>query len=183
LTVGNAAAQRTERPAIAATQQAAQTLRNAAASSPRVTVDFRDDLLTVKARGAALGEVLAAITRSIGVAFHVNGDAGERLSIDIGPRPTKEVISRLLDRTCCGYAFVDAARGTGRPRLAEVFLVKQGTGEGSGRVSTPVALSPSVIPVSATSVEPSLPDSAALQKQRAVDTLFDACRDQACDTS
>jgi hypothetical protein len=179
----NAAAQRTERPAVAVTQ-APQTLRNATPPSPPVVVDFRDDLLTVKAHGAPLGEVLAAITRSVGVVFYVSGDAGESLSIDVGPRPTKEVISRLLDRACCGYAFVDAARGAGRPRLAEVFLVKQGTGDGSGRVSARRELAPSVNSAPATIVEPSSrPDEAALQEQRAVDTLFDACRIQGCDTS
>jgi hypothetical protein len=180
---GDAAAQRTERPAIAV--MPAQTLREAPPALPLVMVAFRGGLLTVKAHDAPLREVLAAITRSVGVRFAFSGDAAEPLSIDLGPRPAGEVISRLLDRSSYGYAFVEAARGAGRSGPAQVFLIKQAAaGDVSGqaaarRISAPPAMSAPAKPVE----QPLPPDEAALRQQRAVDALFDACKIQGCDTS
>jgi hypothetical protein len=154
---------------------------------PHVTVAFRGGLLTVKASGAPLREILSEITRSVGVTFAFSGDAGEQISVDLGPRPVKEVISGLLDRASYGHAFIESAGAAGQSRLERVFLVKQGTTvDGSGQVAAKVVLALPTASVLARPVEqPSPPDEAAMQQQRAVDTLFDACKaqSQGCDTS
>ena len=149
-------------------------------------VTFRGGLLTVNAHGAPLREILAAITRSVGVTFAVSGDAGEKLSVDLGPLPPGEVVARLLDRTSYGYALVDPARSAARSGPARAFLVKQGvSGDGTGQAGP--AQTVLVLPAMsarATPVGPvSPPDEAALQRQRATDALFDACKSQGCDTS
>jgi hypothetical protein len=175
---GSAVLQPTERPAVAVMETPAP--REAPLAPPTVMVKYRGGLLTVKAHGAPLGEILAEISRSVGVTFDLSGDAAERLSIDLGPRSVQEVISGLLDRTSYGYAFVDSLRIAGSSRPARVFLLKeQTTGDVSGQAGVAMALPATPAPIE----QPSPPDEAALQQQRAADGLFDACKVQGCDTS
>jgi hypothetical protein len=144
---------------------------------------FEGGLLSVRTRRTPLKEVLAAITRATGLTFVLDGDADEQLSIDLGPRPVREVVSELLDQASYGYAFVDPARGTGGAEPLRVFLIKQ---RSSGDASGSKAASQQVPGLSApgpTAAPPSPPDEAALQQQRAVDALFDACKEKGCDTS
>jgi hypothetical protein len=85
----------------------------------------------------------------------------------------------LLDQASYGHAFVDSAGDAGYSRLARVLLVKQGTtANGRGQATTKVVFAKPVD-------QPSPPDEEAMQQQRAVDALFDACKaqSQACDTS
>jgi len=178
---GSAAPQQSPRPEVAATP--APTLDRALPAAPQVTVALRGGLLTVKAYRAPLKEILSEITRRVGVTFALGDEAGEPISVELGPRPVREVISGLLDQASYGHAFVDSAGDAGSARLDRVFLVKQGaTVDRSGQVQ--LALPATSVPAKPTE-QSSPPDEAAMHEQRAVDALFDACKaqSQGCDTS
>jgi hypothetical protein len=145
------------------------------AAAPRIGLDFRDGRLAVAVRDAPLRDVLAAITRSAGVAFVDAEDAGERLSIEAGPAPVRQVLSALLERAHYGYAFVDDARLGHDGAPARVILLRQDL------AARPAAPRPAA-PVPALQAEAPL-DPAAQQQRRVVDTMLQACHDQGCDSS
>lgn len=159
--------------------------RESRPSPAPVTVAFENGLLSIEADGASLKDVLAVIARSTGVAFASSGDMDESLSIGLGPRPLKEAISELLSHTSYGYAFVDWAGHAGRVGLSSVLLIQRAnTGSAPGRLAVQPAWDPAAPSAPGQGAQrPPPPDEAALQQQRAVDALFNACKGQACDSS
>jgi hypothetical protein len=153
---------------------------------PNLVVQVQDGLLTVRTHGAPLSEVLAAITKSAGVTFAPEGDRGEKVWLDLGPRSVREVVSGLLERSSYGYAFVDSPGTADRAATMQVFLIKRGSASDlPGPTSVkPVSEAVSVWPLPSQIDEHSPPpNESALQQQRTVDAMFAACKAQACDSS
>ena len=150
------------------------------ADAAHMHIDFRSGLLTVKADGVPLSEVLAAIADSAGVRFTPYAGVTDLISLDAGPGPLRTVIAQVLDRSGYGYAYLDSGPAREGTLRAHVFLFKRGeAGAATATQRSPMPSSNVTEPAFAT---PAARD-AALQQQRAVDALFDACKAQACDTS
>jgi hypothetical protein len=186
---GAAAETAPRRPALVAdpdgTSARSRMPQRALPEAPKVAVAFHRGLLTVNASNARLSEVLEAITRVVGVTFAWGSPGDDRVTVDLGPLPTQEVMAGLLERTSYGYAVVGASRGSQGAAPVRVFLLKQTR---TVQAAAPVTAGPvgetaaaSLLPKPVEMAPP--PDEAAMQEQRATDALFDACKAQGCDTS
>jgi len=151
-----------------------------AATRP-LTVTFDAGLLAIRADAAPLDEILAAVTRSVGVTFVGADAAREAVSIDAGPAPVRQVLSALLSGANYGYAFVNdpgrtAGAGPGRVLLLKRLEAPQPPAAGRLGLRSQLPTPPSqAMPVSA--------DAPGVRQQQVLDELLSACKEQGCDTS
>ena len=144
-----------------------------------VTVSFERGMLAIRARAAPLDEILAAVTRSVGVRFVGADDAREAVSIDAGPGPVAQVLSALLAGANYGFAFVDDGDAAAPVRPARVILLKQSA------TPQPTLAAPRrpPIPMPKDQAMPASADAPGVRQQQVLDELLDACKQQGCDTS
>jgi hypothetical protein len=147
-----------------------------------MTVTFDRGLLGIRAEGAPLHEILAAVTGSVGVTFVGADDAREPVSVNAGPGPVRQVISALLAGASYGYAFVNepgqgAGSGPGR-----VILLKQ-VGMLQQPAAAPAAPRRPPVPVPGDQAMPASLDAPGVRQQKVLDELLEACKQQGCDTS
>lgn len=146
-----------------------------------MTVTFDGGLLGIRAAGAPLDEILAAVTRSVGVTFVGADDAREPVSVNAGPGPVRQVISALLAGTNYGYAFLNEPGQGGGSGPGRVILLKQAgmlqPGAGLAAPRRPP------VPVPQDQALPASLDAPGVRQQQVLDEVLSACKEQGCDTS
>lgn len=141
-----------------------------------VTVTFEHGLLGIRAEGAPLADVLAAVTRSVGITFVGAADAREPMSVSAGPGPIPQVLSALLAGANYGYAFLSDP-GPGR-----VILLKQ-AGTLQQPLVSPAASRRPPVPIPQDQAMPASVDAPGVRQQQVLDGILAACKEQGCDTS
>jgi hypothetical protein len=147
-----------------------------------VTVTFDGGLLGIRAEGAPLAEILAAVTRSVGITFVGAADGREPVSVNAGPGPIPQVLSVLLAGANYGYAFLSDPGQAGRAGPGRVILLKQaGTLQQPGAALAAPRRPP--VPVPQDQARPAPADAPGVRQQQVLDELLSACKEQGCDTS
>jgi hypothetical protein len=83
--------------------------------SGKAIVTFTNGMLTVKARGARLSDVLRTACGLIGADFSAPTDADQQVSRIIGPAPAAEVLTGLLRNAGLNYAMSRSANDSNLP--------------------------------------------------------------------
>ena len=143
---------------------------------PSVTVSVRGKLVSLTANRAPLRDVLARIASATGTTFS-GGDTDEPVTLRAGPLAVRELVAEVLAGTSYGYAYLDGVGAHRGAVPARVILIPKG---GEAGVSSPIPqFGAAARPRSAEA--PSDPE--ALSQQRTVESLLEACKSQACDSS
>jgi hypothetical protein len=147
-----------------------------------VTVTFEHGLLGIRAEGAPLADVLAAVTRSVGITFVGAADAREPMSVSAGPGPIPQVLSALLAGANYGYAFLSDPGQAGKAGPGRVILLKQ-AGTLQQPLVSPAASRRPPVPIPQDQAMPASVDAPGVRQQQVLDGLLAACKEQGCDTS
>ena len=163
-------------PRVAPAVQAPPDRERASDEAPSVVVAVRGTLVSLTANKAPLRDVLAHIARATGTTFS-GGDTEDPVTMKAGPLPIRELIADVLARTSYGYAYLDGVGANSGTVHARVILIPKGADAG---VRPP-------IPQFGAAARPTpaevVPDPEALRQQRTAESLLEACKSQACDSS
>ena len=163
-------------PRAASAVEASSESKRASAEAPNVTVTVRGTLVSLTANKASLRDVLAHIAQVTGTTFS-GGDTDDPVTLKAGPLPVRELIEEVLARTSYGYAYLDGVGANSGTVHARVILIAKGA-DGGVRPPMPqfgAAARPTPAEVA--------PDPEALRQQRTAESLLEACKSQACDSS
>ena len=107
-------------------------------------VQYRDGLLTVSANNSTLSDVLNAIRAQSGATMTLppNG-LGDRLFVQVGPAPPRDVLSRLLAGTNFDYVLVGSPQD---PDALKQVIVTARSPEGAAQNNPPGGYQPSRLP-------------------------------------
>jgi hypothetical protein len=76
----------------------------AMATRPQVT--FQNGLLGIRAENSTMADVLRAVQRATGASIDFPGFASERVNVDLGPGPLRDIVMSLLDGSRYDYILV-----------------------------------------------------------------------------
>jgi hypothetical protein len=147
-------------------------------------VSYRQGYLAIKTRGATLRDVLSAVTQATGVTFAGDDDTRQSVALTVGPAPLQQAIADLIHLFGYGYASIGTDPGNEGSAPLRVYLLPQGAGD--RRLQTPTASGLPMAapdPASKSEAQPAGPDAAAIQQNRFIEQLMEACKQQECDAS
>jgi hypothetical protein len=138
----------------------ASALAAAQPQAPGLQVDFRDGLLKIMAEKATLAEVLYQVQRATGADIPIpSGAEQERVVVNAGPGPAKDVIAAVLDGTPFNFVVVGSEKDPGG--LRSVILTPKIGGDIPQAAPPPVETAapipdvpPSDVPVEDTTQQP-----------------------------
>ena len=120
--------------------------------APRVT--FNNGMLTVVAENSRLGDVLQAIRARTGAAMDVAaGAAGERVVVQLGPAPPRQVLVSLLNASRLNYAIVGSDTNPDAIQRVLVTPAVAGNGEGAPANTAAAAEEPAQQPAEEVNTE------------------------------
>jgi hypothetical protein len=105
------------------------TLEQKPASAPQVS--FHNGQLTIIASNSTLGDILRAVRAQTGASVEIPGNAAERVVVQLGPGPARDVLAALLNGSHFNYVMLGSATD---PTVVERIILtsKAGTGPGEG---------------------------------------------------
>lgn len=131
--------------------------------SGKAIVTFNNGMLTVKARGARLSDVLRTACGLIGADFSALADFDQQVSRIIGPAPAADVLKGLLRNAGLNYAMSGSASDSNLPTS---LMILSG---GHEPPASPVATEPRM----AAAAAPELPNLTAANTQAVEDNSAD----------
>jgi len=116
---------------------AALPLEQMPASPPQVT--FQNGMLTISAHNSTLGDILRAVHARTGADVDVPPNATERVVVELGPGPARDILASLLNGSHFNYVMLGSA--TNPHALDRVILTAKGATSPSD-TNRPAAFTP-----------------------------------------
>jgi hypothetical protein len=98
-------------PADTSGESAAQAM----ATRPQVT--FQNGLLGILAENSTMGDVLRAVQRATGASIDFPGFASERVNVNLGPGPLRDIVTSLLDGSRYDYILLASQQSNSIERI------------------------------------------------------------------
>ena len=111
------------------------TLAQKPAVPPQVSYENRQ--LTIHAENSTIGDVLRAVRNKTGAVVEFPANATQRIVIDVGPGPAREVLASLLDGSDFNYVILGAAGDAGGIQRVIVTPKQPGGTADVAQTSTP----------------------------------------------
>jgi len=151
------------------------------ASVPRVAFD--NGLLSIRAEDCVLGDVLKAVEAATGVAIDSASSPSERVSVDIGPGKTLDVLASLLNASSYDYYILLGPQQQGNS-VSRITL----TPRGGGQAPMPNGTSELAMRLQGETkgdlaLDPKRLQEVQREQQRQFEQRFGACIAQGCDQS
>jgi hypothetical protein len=101
------------------------TLEQMPASVPQVT--FHNGQLTIIATNSTLGDILRAVRAETGASVEIPGNAMERVAVQLGPGPARDVLATLLNGSHFNYVMLGSPTD---PTVVDKIILTSKAGPG-----------------------------------------------------
>lgn len=103
------------------------------ATAPQVS--YQNGLLTIVAHNSTLADILREVHKRTGAVIETSTGGNERVAVQLGPGPARDVMASLLNGTNFNYMVVGTASDPNA--LAQVILLPKGAAPAGARPATP----------------------------------------------
>ena len=103
------------------------------ATAPQVS--YQNGLLTIVAHNSTLADILREVHKRTGAVIETSTSSNERVAVQLGPGPARDVIASLLNGTSFNYMVVGTVSDPNA--LAQVILLPKGAAPAGARPATP----------------------------------------------
>jgi len=115
---------------IAPVDTSGESAAQAMATRPQVT--FQNGLLRIRVENSTMGDVLRAVQRATGASIDFPGFASERVNVNLGPGPLRDIVTSLLDGSRYDYILLASRQSNSIERI--LLTMRR---DGSAPSSTP----------------------------------------------
>jgi hypothetical protein len=183
----------TPMPAQAKVTQAAVTFQTAPvdtsgesgtqAMATRPQVRFQNGLLEIRAQNSSMGDVVRAVQRATGASIDFPGFASERVNVNLGPGPLRDIVMSLLDGSRYDYILVASQQPNSIERM--VLTMRRDAGRPSPASNTADGGQQPTIQQQTEAPQPPMRNMKQIveQQQLQFEKQFGACIIQGCDAS
>ena len=99
---------------------------DAQAIDTRPQVTFQNGLLGIRAENSTMGDVLRTVQRATGASIDFPGFASERVNVNLGPGPLRDIVMSLLDGSRYDYILLASQQSNAIERI--VLTMRRGSG-------------------------------------------------------
>jgi hypothetical protein len=99
---------------------------DAQAMATRPQVTFQNGLLGIRAENSTMADVLRAVQRATGTSIDFPGFASERVNVNLGPGPLRDIVMSLLDGSRYDYILVASQQPNSIEQI--VLTMRRGSG-------------------------------------------------------
>lgn len=155
----------------------------AQAMATRPQVRFQNGLLEIRAQNSSMGDVLRAVQRATGASIDFPGFASERVSVNLGPGPLRDIVMSLLDGSRYDYILVASQQPNSIERI--VLTMRRDSGRPSPASNTADGGQQPTIQQQTEAPQPPMRNMKQIveQQQLQFEKQFGACIIQGCDAS
>jgi hypothetical protein len=155
----------------------------AQAMATRPQVRFQNGLLEIRAQNSSMGDVLRAVQRATDASIDFPGFASERVSVNLGPGPLRDIVMSLLDGSRYDYILVASQQPNSIERI--VLTMRRDSGRPSPASNTADGGQQPTIQQQTEAPQTPMRNMKQIveQQQLQFEKQFGACIIQGCDAS
>ena len=155
----------------------------AQAMDTRPQVTFQNGLLGIRAENSSMADVLRAVQRATGASIDFPGFASERVNVNLGPGPLRDIVMSLLDGSRYDYILVASQQPNSMERI--VLTMRRDAGGPPASSNTADGGQQPSIQQQTEAPQPPMRNMKQIveQQQLQFEKQFGACIIQGCDAS
>jgi hypothetical protein len=156
---------------------------DAQAKDTRPQVTFQNGLLGIRAENSTMADVLRAVQRATGASIDFPGFASERVNVNLGPGPLRDIVMSLLDGSRFDYILVASQQPNSIERV--VLKMRRDSSRPSPASNTADSGQQPTIQQQTEAPQPPMRNMKQIveQQQLQFEKQFGACIIQGCDAS